>query len=72
MEKPKKTQKCPPRKAWEYAKDVYMDMPAVSATDFTGFAPIVPETEYDAQAYCDVMDAPVTAKDGAGKYKKYR
>jgi hypothetical protein len=72
MQRPRKTQKCPPRKAWEYAEDMYFQMPAASPTDFTGLAPIVPETEYEAESYCDVMDVPVTAKDGSEKYKKIR
>ena len=72
MQKPQKSQKFPPRQAWEYAEDMYFQMPAASATDFTGVTPIVPETEYEAESYCDVMDIPVTAKDGSEKYKKIR
>ena len=72
MQKPQKSQKFPSKKAWEYAEDMYFQMPAASATDFTGVTPIVPETEYEAESYCDVMDIPVTAKDGSEKYKKIR
>ena len=72
MQNPQKNQKLPSKKAWEYAEDMYLQMPAASATDFTGVTPIVPETEYEAESYCDVMDIPVTAKDGTEKYKKIR
>lgn len=72
MQKPQKDQKFPYKKAWEYAEDMYFQMPAASATDFTGVTPIIPETEYEAESYCDVMDIPVTAKDGTEKYKKIR
>ena len=72
MERPKKIQKCPPKRAWEYSENMYLQMPAASPTDFTGLAPIVPETEYEAESYCDVMDVPVTSMDGGEKYKKIR
>ena len=52
-----------PKKAWEYSENAYLEMPAVSATEFTGMAPIVPETEYEAESLRSVMPAPVTAKD---------
>ncbi len=54
-----------PKKAWEYSENAYLTMPAASQTDFTGLAPIVPDTEYEAESYRDVMNAPVTARDGA-------
>ena len=72
MQKPKKVQKCPPKKAWEYSENMYLQMPAASPTDFTGLTPVMPETEYEAESYCDVMDVPVTSMDGGEKYKKIR
>ncbi len=72
MEKTKKTQKCPPRHAWEYSENMYFHMPAASPTDFTGYTPVVPETEFEAESICDVMDVPVTSKDGGEAYKKMR
>lgn len=72
MQKPKKTQKCPPRKAWEYSQNMYLQSSAASPSEFTGLLPIVPETEYEAESYCDLMDAPITSRDGAEKFKKFR
>ena len=54
-----------PKKAWEYSENAYLTMPAASPTDFTGLAPVVPETEYEAESYRDVMNVPVTARDGS-------
>ncbi len=71
-ENPKKTMKCPPRHAWEYAKDMYFHMPCASPTEFTGLAPTVPETECEAEGLCDTMDVPVTSKDGGEAYKHFR
>ena len=51
---------------------MYLQMPAASPTDFTGLAPVMPKTEYEAESYCDVMDVPVTSMDGGEKYKKIR
>ncbi len=68
MEKPKKVQKCPPKRAWEFSEDVYFRMPAASPSDFTGLTPIVPETEEEAESYRDLMEVPVTAKDGSEAY----
>ena len=57
-----------PKKAWEYSEIAYLNMPAASPTDFTGYTPTIPETEEEALAYESVMPAPVTAKeDGDGE-----
>ncbi len=66
MEKPKKKE-CPP--AWKYAENMYLKMPAASAAEFTGLAPVVPETETEAEGLCDTMSVPVTAKDGGEAYR---
>ncbi len=68
MEKPKKVQKCPPKRAWEFAEDVYFSMSAASPSEFTGLTPTVPETEVEAEAYRDLMEVPITAKDGSEAY----
>ncbi|MBQ9748530.1 MAG: hypothetical protein IJV98_07070 [Clostridia bacterium] len=52
-----------PKKAWEYSENAYLTMPAASATEFTGYTPVVPETEFEAESYSEVMPAPVTAKN---------
>ncbi len=53
-----------PKKAWEYSENAYLRTPAASPSDFTGLAPIVPETVEEADALQQVMPpAPVTSKD---------
>ena len=49
--------------------DIFYRTSAASANDCTGITPIVPETESEAESYFDVIDLPVTAKDGAEKFK---
>ncbi len=70
MEKPKPPKKCPPRNIFDVGKDMFLHAPCASATEYTGLAPTVPETEYEAESIADILDVPVTARDGSEAYKK--
>ena len=52
------------KSAADYSKDAFLSNPVASATDCTGI------THEEAESYCDIADVPVTALDGAEKYKK--
>ncbi len=69
MEKQKKH--CPSKHSFSHIENVYFRMPAASATEFTGLTPTVPETEEEAESYHEIMEVPVTAKDGAEVCKKF-
>ena len=54
----------------ENRKDAFLSNPVASATDCTGITQKIPYTDEEAESYCDIADVPVTALDGAEKYKK--
>ena len=58
------------KSASDYSKDAFLTNPVASATDCTGITQTIPETEAEAQSYCDIADVPITALDGSEKYKK--
>lgn len=62
----------PPKKKEKNAhlQNIFYRTSAASANDCTGIAPTVPETSYEAESYFDIIDLPVTSKDGAERFKK--
>ncbi len=58
------------KSAADYAKDVFLTNPIVSATDVTGITPTLPQNESEAESYCSIADVPVTATDGSEAYHK--
>ena len=52
-----------------HLRDIFFRTSAASANDCTGITPTVPQTESEAESYFDVIDLPVTAKDGSEKFK---
>lgn len=58
------------KSASDYSKDAFLTNPIASATDCTGITQTIPETEEEAQSFCDIADIPVTSLDGSEKYKK--
>ncbi len=53
----------------EHLNDIFFLTGAASANDCTGITPLVPDDGYEAESYFDIIDVPVTAKDGAEKFK---
>lgn len=49
----------------EYVKDAFLYNPVASATECTGYVQNIPDYEYEAEAYGDLQDVPVSALDGA-------
>lgn len=58
------------KSAADYSKDAFLSNPIASATDCTGITQKIPYTDEEAESYCDIADVPVTALDGAEKFKK--
>ncbi len=50
------------------AEEALFHNPCASAMEFTGCIPRIPEDEFDAAFYCDVLDIPITALDGTEAY----
>lgn len=62
----------PPKKKRknEHLRNVFYRTSAASANDCTGVTPIVPETGFEAESYFDIIDLPITSKDGIEVFKK--
>ena len=52
--------------AADYSRDVFLTNPIASANECTGLTQTVPQTQEEAESYCDLADVPVTARDGSG------
>ncbi len=46
----------------DYSKDAFFHIPPASASDFTGYAPYLPDDE-EAQNLSKLMDVPATGAD---------
>lgn len=44
--------------------------PVASANDCTGITPTIPETEEEAESYCNLADIPVTSRDGGQAFNR--
>lgn len=62
----------PPKKKGKNAhlQNIFYRTSAASANDCTGITPTVPETSYEAESYFDIIDLPVTSRDGSERFKK--
>ena len=46
----------------DHLQDIFYRTRPASVNDFTGLTPIIPDSDYMADAYEDMMDVPVTAR----------
>lgn len=60
MSKDKKKQS-----AADYSKDAFLTNPVVSAREHTGMTPRIPDDFDEANDFADMLDVPVTARDGS-------
>ncbi len=56
--------------ASKLAEKAMWETPCASGTDRTGCVPRIPDGEYSAESYRDILDVPVTALDGSEAYNK--
>lgn len=68
MIKRKRMYKAPP--ADKFASEAMFSNPVASANECTGMTPTVPLTEDEATSYCNLLDVPVTSRDGGAAYKR--
>lgn len=61
MKKEKKS-KIPPQTKNAHLQDIFYQTNPASVNDFTGFTPIIPDSDYMAENYESMMDVPVTAR----------
>ena len=50
----------------DYSKDAFFHIPPASASDFTGYAPYLPDEE-EARNLSKLMDVPATGSDDPNK-----
>ncbi len=50
------------RSQTDHLEKAFYQARVASVNDCTGIAPIVPDSDYMAEAYSDLMDIPVTAR----------
>ncbi|MBQ8495950.1 MAG: hypothetical protein IJ489_00645 [Clostridia bacterium] len=60
--KNEKSKKIHSKSQMEHLKNAVYQTRAASPTDCTGITPIIPDSDYMAEAYEDLMDVPVTAR----------